>query len=63
MCRGLRKMRDGARVSKAGAKAEAKAMGQAKRERRKSAREDMGVHHGDCPSRELDGRMLKIGVR
>ena len=47
-------MKTHARGSKAGAKAEAQAMGQARRERCKSAREDMGVHHGDCPSRELD---------
>ena len=54
MCRGLRKMQDDARVSKAGAKAEAYAMVHAKRERFKPARGDMGVHHGDCPSRKLD---------
>ena len=35
-------------------------MGQAKRERCKSAREDMGVHHGDCPSRELDACLKSV---
>ena len=47
-------MQDDARVSKAGAKVEAQAMAQARRQRCKSTREDMGMHHGDCPSRELD---------
>ena len=52
---GPRKTQGDARGSKARARVEAQlqAMGQAKGERCKSAREDMGVHRSDCPSREI----------
>ena len=59
MHQSLRKAQDDAWGSKAGAKAEAQAMGQAQGERCKPVQEDMGVHHGDCPSREL-GACLKF---